>query len=414
MKRFWLLIFFLHCLVSNAQIGITARQYYTPTTTFNVGLVSEAGYNSTIITPQYFFNTLRTKRPGGSLNQSFSLEPRDRHTIGGDFNTGGYFMISPDTLFGIPGASFFGSFFNRDHFNASFSKDFIDLGSRALSFFLTDTADLSRFDFTRLTYQQLQGGIMFNRGTGGIALSLIKGQRHERVSMPAATLSRSGTLDAYSLSFLMNIWQTDRERIGFHHVNGIGASLDFFKYLNLRVNESMQNRLLVEVRDLGIIGWNQRSSRYFVDTTMQFSGFPAQNLTALRDSVFGGNGEFSAEELSESTQRGYSTWLPAFFHIADIHDINEFVTLSGGLMYRINANYGFFYYLRGSYRFSPEIEVSGRLAYGGFGNLNIGSSLKLRLFRKYVINLGSENIEGLIFPRSATGVGAFLAFQRRF
>jgi hypothetical protein len=414
MGRFPVLIICFFCFAAQAQPGLTSRQFYTPTASFNVGLISEAGYNSTIITPQYFFNTVRHNRPSGRLNQSFSLDPVDRHTIGGDFNTGGYFMASPDTLFKIPGASFFGSFFHRDHFNGSFSRDLLDLGSQALSFFLNDSADLGRFDFTRLTYQQLQGGIMFGRGTTGIALSLLKGQRHERVSMPAATLYGTSGLDQFDLSLLMDVWQTDRNRRDFHHVNGVGASVDLFRFFNIRFNDTIRNRLLIEIRDLGFIAWNQSASRYFIDTTLVFSGFPAQNFITLRDSVFGEDSESSAENFAISGRRRYTTLLPAFIHIADIYNVNEFTSLTGGLIYRINANYGLYYYLRGSYRFSPNVEVAARLAYGGFGNLNIGSSLKLRLFRKYVINLGSENIEGLIFPRSATGVGAFLAFQRRF
>ncbi|MBA3898668.1 MAG: hypothetical protein H0X62_00410 [Bacteroidetes bacterium] len=415
MRRLLLLALLFVCSFANAQMGQTIRGYYLPYAKFNIGADGSYIVNSTAITTRMASQAFSGAFIGNDLKeQVFGNFDELPASLGGDINLGAYFVVSPDSLFKRTGMSWFGAFNHRTHFNSLIPRDAFGLAAFGNARYEGQTADISGLEANLLSYQQLQAGLMFNRGNTGIGLSFIKGHENQRLSVPNASVFTAMDGEYIDLSLVMSARQTDRERRDFHHFNGAGASVDFFTFINFGFLEDLNHRLLIEVKDLGFITWNNRATSYRIDSAYRFDGFAIDNLFTLSDSVFGPNISDSALLANASTSRqSYTTALPAFFHIADVIQVHEELLVMGGLMYRMVANYNIYFYLRGFYRLNPNVEVSARIAWGGYGVLNGGAAVNLRIKQKYHLTLGTENIEGWLLPQYARGSSAFLGLQRR-
>jgi hypothetical protein len=274
---------------------------------------------------------------------------------------------------------------------------------------------LSGFEVNYLRYQQLEAGLILNKGKTGIGLSLLKGERHFSYRLPSASLFTSPDLSYMDLEMSLRHNTTNPNNRGFHAVNGGGASVDFFTSFSFGTIDTMANRILIEIRDLGLIRWDNRSFNYRLDSIYTFPGFVFNDPQTLIDTVFGGNINDSVL-VAHGARRtgGYTTFLPALFHIADIYQIANDLSLTIGLKYRIFANYNVFLYMLGRYRVNPFMELSTRISWGGYGGFNAGFALNLDIKQYYTLTLGTENIEGWIVPAELAGNSAFISFRRKF
>ncbi|MDQ3190917.1 MAG: DUF5723 family protein, partial [Bacteroidota bacterium] len=297
----------------------------------------------------------------------------------------------------------------------AFSNDFFNLSYFGNTAFQGSTANLSGFDFNLFQYQQIEGGIIFNQGRTGIGLSVLNGQQHQSFSIPKGNVYIAPDGKTMEVDLLFKAQQTDPQRSGYPYTNGVGASIDFFTTFNFGTLDTFQHKVLVEIRDLGFIRWNRHATEFSIDTNYRFEGFFIDNIFMLRDTVFDSNlSNNSLAAQANTSEKRYTTVLPAFFHIAEIYKINEDFSLMGGIKYRLMANYNVYYYIRGMYQISPLFEVSPRIAYGGYGKLNTGISLRALIKEYYTLTLGTENLEGFLLPAFTAGTSAFLTLHRRF
>ena len=415
MKNLLLPYFLLSGIFLSAQVDNSPVDYYDADTDFKVGIDGYYGVNSTALTTEYTKAFARGIKIKDETKERISRRLQGLNLFGGDVNVGGFFVVSPDSLLGMAGTSWYGGLRHRENFNGVFSEDFFNLDFFGNSGFKGDTANLSGFEFNLLRYQQLEAGVIFNEGSTGIGFSLLKGQEHQNFEIPLGAMYTAPNAEFVDLDLLMNVRQTDRNKRGFHYINGIGASIDFFTNITFGTVETPKHRMLLEVRDLGLMRWNSNATRYKIDSTYHFNDLLVDNIFTLRDSVFGSQFSDSSLAIHASTiKTGYTTILPAILHVAEIFTIHEGLKLMGGIKYRLMANYNLYYYVCGSYRISPYFEITIRTSYGGYGGLNSGMALKSYIKEQYTITLGSENLEGFLLPSFTGGNSAFLSFQRRF
>jgi hypothetical protein len=416
MKRWIFIVFIGFYSLSTAQTGQTIRGYYMPFSKFNSGFDGSYILNSSAITTQLGNNIISGAYIGNEIkDRVFNNFDEIPANIGGDVQIGAHFVVSPDSLFKRRGISWFGAINHRIHFNGLIPRDAFGLAAFGNARYEGQSATISGLEANYLNYQQLQAGLMFNKGNSGVGLSFLKGQQMQRLEVPISSVFTANDGEFIEMNLLLNASQTDRERRNFHHFNGVGASFDAFTYINLPGKDNLGHRLLIEVKDLGFIHWNNRTTNYTIDSTYRFDGFAIENLFTLSDSILGPNlSDSTILSNASSSNKSLTSFLPAFFHLADVYQVNEDLKLMGGLMYRIAANYNMYYYLRAFYQINPNMEISSRLAWGGYGLLSAGTALKLRIKQKYEVTLGTENLEGWILPKYSRGSSAFIGFQRRF
>ena len=69
--------------------------------------------------------------------------------------------------------------------------------------------------------------------------------------------------------------------------------------------------------------------------------------------------------------------------------------------------------LKDSYLINPKLSLSGLVAYGGYGRLNIGTDITLNL-NSYYISMGTANLNGVILPKHFGGLSIYMLLYKRF
>jgi hypothetical protein len=415
LKLFLLITIFKIGSIAFAQLGNSPANYYTPISPFVVGIDGFYSINSNTLTNEFIYDYARGRVIRYGTKNRVIDRMWDQNNFGGDINAGAYFLVNPETLFGKAGRSWYVGIRNRDNLNGIFSGEFFQNTYGGNEKNIGEEVFLSGFEVNYLRYQQLEAGIMFNEGRSGIGLSLLKGERHFSYRLPSASIFTSADFEFIELEMSLRHSTTNPNNRGIHAVNGGGASIDFFTSFNFGTMDTMTNKILIELRDLGLIRWDNNSYNYRVDSTYNFSGFQFTDPQTLIDTVYGGviNDSVLVAHGARKTA-GYTTFLPALFHIADIYKINNDLSVTVGLKYRILANYNVFLYLLGRYRVNPFVELSARIAWGGYGGFNSGFAINLDIKPLYTLTLGTETIEGWLVPAQLSGNSAFFSFRRKF
>ncbi len=104
----------------------------------------------------------------------------------------------------------------------------------------------------------------------------------------------------------------------------------------------------------------------------------------------------------------YSTPLPALIHLGYTHKTKENLRINAGFAYRLSANYSPYIYVGTEHLFKSNFAINTRFAWGGYGTYNIGVGLSKQFGKAFKVNLGTNNLEGLIITGAANGVGAYV------
>lgn len=109
----------------------------------------------------------------------------------------------------------------------------------------------------------------------------------------------------------------------------------------------------------------------------------------------------------------YNTPLPSTvrFSVAQEHH-DRWIIEAGGL-YRINANFTPFGYLKESFRIKENMIASLSAGYGGYGRLSVGTEWRMSI-KKFDVSAGITNIEGIIFPMKSGGLGGYAMIRGFF
>jgi hypothetical protein len=223
---------------------------------------------------------------GSQKDQVAKRLSASNHT-GFDIDEGFFYQQHPDSFLSLKGASWFVAVKNRAHLNTGFSKDLFNLAFYGNTDYKGQVLDLGNFNLYTLQYQQIQGGLRYK--WLGVALSVYNGQALENLHVSAASVYTSVNGDYLDLNVAYKRMLSDQYHTSPGSSNGMGAGLDIYACLPIKLKNKHTGDLRMELSDLGFIRWNSKTSYYRNDTAFHFDGFPVKNAFQLGDTSMQGH-----------------------------------------------------------------------------------------------------------------------------
>lgn len=300
------------------------------------------------------------------------------------------------------------------HVDASIPRSAFDLVMRGNQPFAGDTLDMSSAQVHSLRYQQYGLGLVYQPGLNTelyALVSYINGEQFVRADIHRAWLYTSALGDTLSASVKGDYWQSDTANVGFARSNGGGAALDAGVHMRLDAQQS-QWHIDVNVYNLGMIQWAPQTVRFQADSNMEFRGLAIGDIRQVGDQFDDGALEDSlmGDGLNGLGKGVSNQWMPGWFHADVMQHKTKGVEWGGGIVFRWNANYTPFGYLRGGYRFGSHIATHAQLGYGGYAGIQFGLEAAFE-WEQFTAGIRWSNLEGLIAPANVSGAGAQLTLR---
>ncbi len=258
----------------------------------------------------------------------------------------------------------------------------------------------------------------------GFGISLLKGEEHLYINARKADLFTEITGDYVDLDMTLKINQSDTANKGLSAFNGWGLSTGLLYQLpyNLSTENSWMGFIRFEINDMGFIRWNYKSLKHSSDTTWRFEGIEIDDILTLEDSILQLTIDSSLNYYEPILNRGvYATFLPTTLHLSLFQQKNDKLFFTAGIISRIFANYTAYIYLKPGYilrlRSAQVLRnkfiFTSTFAYGGYGRLNLGLGAQL-IAGGFALSIGTNNLEGIIFPKLLGGNSAYLSVRKGF
>jgi len=418
-KKYFIIILFIGFgFVLNAQIPVIYAQEFNDTAKFKVGFTADYGLNSNSFTAEFISKFYK----GGYINKDLKDGVLDktklRNRIGADGNMGIYVAYTPDSFMHKKNIGFFLSLRDRQHFDARFSRDFYKLAFYGNAQFAGKTAYLSDFNLNFVRYQQLQFGFYTSKLDSvarlGVALSFLKGEQYASIYAKQADLYTSEDGQYINFATNMQIAQSDTAKKGLGAFNGAGASVDIFFEAPFKTKIG-DAKLSVSVSDIGLIRFNKKTLYLNQDSTFHFEGFQINNIYDLQDSTFANTSQDSIiNKVAPFKKQAVTYTLPSVLTIMYHLQLSKRFALTEGIRYVYNGNYNLLLFAKADYWLNKKMNVSATVGWGGYGNFNYGVGLYGNLGKGYMIQVGSNNIEGFILPAKTAGMGAYVSLVKNF
>ena len=375
-------------------------------------------FNSSALTTE-FVNTFYT---GGYITPEIKDRVNSKlkysNRFGSDFNYGLSFRCKPKNFAGKKNILLTAALRDRLHIDGVFSEDLFRVSFYGNKMFAGQIADLGNSRFNLLRFQQAQFGLIFEgdsmHGDYGFSFSLLKGEKNTALEINRANLTTSADGTKIDFDLAMNMRQTDTARTGAKAFNGFGASFDLF-YEIPYVTWYNDGIFRLDIFDLGLIRWNNKSMYMKQDSVYSYDGidinsiYDLQNQTipsASADSFINNNFSFNPEP--------YTTFLPSVFSVSATTYYGKKFIFEKGMSYRFNANCRPYYYGNFSWFCAPTVMISAIVAYGGYGNFNAGTEFEARLFKNYTLHIDSYYLLGYLIPKKFSGQGIAVSFSGKF
>lgn len=308
-------------------------------------------------------------------------------------------------------------FKNQEVLNATYTKDFFNLMFYGNNMYKGETANLGNCNVNALRFQEVKFGAIIHHvdsvGKIGISLSFIKGEQlfyvktNEKSSLYT---SEDGSEVVFNSNFSMALSDTNNKRLG--GFNGIGASADIFFETPYKTRKGQKCLLVVNVNNLGFIHWWNNSVQYSSDSTLRYTGYNVNNITDLKDSTIKRiNGDSLLRNIAHARTENFNVNIPTNLLIVNKIYFGQMFSLGTGFRYIFNANYRPYLFLE------PEIRIKNvyvclHAGYGGYTMLNVGTSITWNS-KGWFLRLGSNSLQGFIFPKLAYGQGVFISVAKK-
>lgn len=381
-----------------------------------LGINYEGSINSNVITNDFINAVYFGKTIDDELKNNVIKKSKLINRLGSDSKYQ-LLYVNKNSFLGRPNLHYFLALKHYDHLDASFSRDFIKLLLWGNSQFKGQTADLSGFAYNQLLYQQFQLGLLKNvvfkttKLSIGFGISFLKGQKNLNILTHQAQLYTHPDGEYIELDIDYELKQTDTlTHNKLSAFNGLGTSADLFFSLN--INET--NIWKLSITDIGFINWNHTTNNFRVDTTLRFNGVEIANIFDMQDSIaFSTSPDSIVNDFTSSENNNYSIFLPFRLHLSYQKILNKFHILCGARYY-FNANHTPYVYFKLNYFITKSFLVGSNLAYGGYGTIDAGLEIAKQFKSGFTAALGTNNLDGFIFPSSATGQGVYFHIRKTF
>jgi len=359
---------------------------------------------------------------GGRIEKEEKTEAyknlKSNNIFGIDINLNINAEIPFDTLFGKTNISLIVGAEMVEHGDIKFTDDLFKLTFEGNKQFVNRYARLRGTNFNYFNYQQLNFGFVkykMQHGTiarEGVKFSIIKAQEHIAVTIPKGTLftEQYGREIELDVNYIYN--SSDTLNKGLSAFNGYGVSTDLFSEFYLK-NE---DKITVQVNDLGFIQWNNQSIQIEADSTFHFNGVEIDNIFDLNDSLVSAITKDSLLEIisTQKSKGGYATALPTSFNVFYTKRFNSKIKADLGVRYKVLANYLPLVYTNIYYNINPTFVAQTHFSYGGYGLFNAGLVVAKSFKNKFQCYVGSNNVLGYIVPKSTFSSSAFVGLKMYF
>ncbi|MDF2436426.1 MAG: hypothetical protein K0Q95_802 [Bacteroidota bacterium] len=412
-----LIFLILFSLGSQAQISTIFADEFPDSAKTRIGINADYSIGSNNLTNEFLGKFYK----GGFIDKDLKDEVLNRsvnkNRFGADINVGMYAAFKLDSLMHKKNISVFFAIKDRQHFDASFSKDLFKLGFYGNASYAGKTAYMNGFNMNLLRYQQIQIGLFSSKldsaARWGIGLSFLKGEQYASVYAKTAELYTAEDGSYIDFNTSIEAAKSDTAKKGIGAFNGYGASVDIYFEAPFKAKFG-DSKIRVSVSDIGLINYNQNTLYLKQDSLFHYTGFHVNSIYDLQDSTLSQNTSQDSviSAVAPFRKQEVSVTLPAILNLSFETRFSKNFELSEGIRYVFNANYNLLTYIKASFYFSPKFMLSTTLSYGGYSTFNCGIGAFANLGNGFIIYAGSNNIEGFIVPKKTTAQGVYISIVK--
>ena len=394
------------------QSTFTLQSYDSDSNTVISGGLGEVQYNSSAIANEF----AKTFYEGGYLTneikQGSSSRMTDFNKLGLDVNYGVYTSLRLSKVLGRNPYRFnwFIGIYDRAHTDLSIPENLFKLVFEGNKQFAGQTIDLGGFSFNLYGYQQVQTGLFYDNGLGqklAISASYLNGNKYISYAVPQLSFYTSEIGDEIAVNWELQYRQSNLENNGYTTSNGSGFSTDLMYQFSYDSSTEVENYFKIEINDLGFINWSENSTTITSSDSIFYDGYYIKDVQEISDSLIQNlridNG---VESYSYLKSGKFTTYLPTRISINIYQQHNKKMAMNLGMSYRTNANYTPYLFFEEHFYATSNIDIAGRLSYGGYSKLSYGLNVRAK-FKSIGLFLGTNNIEGLVAPKKFGGFSVF-------
>ena len=413
--KYRLIIFFIntYCLqLCFAQDSLITKKLNEQSVEFS----GEGLLSSNIFSNNFLATFYQGKKINNDIKDLASRGIKDVNQLGGMSAVG--LTYTYRSLEGLHKPIFSFSYFDRTHLDMKFSNDLFYLVFYGNKRFAGETARLGNFSVNYFRYQQFCFGWKWlgdkHHGSYGFAFSMLNGEKNLSINSSKANLFTAA--DGSYIDFLidMKIQQTDNAHQKYFSQNGIGLSADLFYEMPF-VFWNKLGLVRMDIKDLGFINWNSRSSNYDINSSLHFDGVSVNKLFALDSTVFSSKMDSLIKQSTVYTQKKYSSYIPG---ILDFHTKSFYgkrVLIEKGFIWRFNTVAKLYYYAKIHFLAGRKksLDFAYVFGYGGYGLYNSGLEIRSDFKKNYSLHFISNYLFPGILSSSSLGVGLFIKVVRK-
>lgn len=372
--------------------------------------------NSTAINADFYSSLYQGKFIDDALKNSVSSHLIANNLFGAEiFAKGTYYNLKKRFNIGLSENIDFGLEFTGDAFKTIFygNKEFvgktIDLSHTEVKFMHSQSLS---FGFTR-DLHLTKDSIFAGSRTIDYGISLVKGQNLYELIMPKGSIFTEKNGEYLDITIKGNMYQSDENNNSLGAFNGLGAGLNF-KYTELN-EEEFGHRLIFEIKNLGLIRWNNNTNVDKMDTTLRFEGIAIDNIFAIQDSTFNNvNVESVAGEGLKSSKAAHFILLPFSVRVNYRKYLSSKNYLEGEITYKYWGTYIPKLIVSYGRKLTKDITAEINGGYGGYGTFHLGANIFIETFNRFQMRIGASDLGGFVLPKQFGNQGLFFIASYSF
>lgn len=423
-KAFVVILFSLTFLLAKAQVDDNYFLHDNYKAVAGIDLNYELSSNSL---STKFQNTYLFGSHIDSLSKQWlyaNLKPDNR--LGADIGGGLSFITYPDTLFGWTNMGLFVKYNRYYHLDMTFTRDLARLFFDGNQYFAGKNAILDNSMLNLVSYDQIQIGILskFESGkfkhTYGFGISLNNGYNNVIVDLNKGNIYTDKNAEYINFAANYDVSRSDTSRKKLNMFKGVGSSVNLY----YSFETPKKNTLVFQLTDLGYIRWNNNSQQFSKDTAVHFEGLDVTDPLNINGNVFGKTTTDSLQHAFTyaGKPKAYYTATPAVLSVSYLCNFSEKFRTELSLRKKFFSNYDPLYMLKLQLLPNKKNLLSLNLSYGGYCStdllenhqLNAGLELMHQFGKSLVVLLGSNYLNGFIWPYSLTSQGVFFSIKKYF
>jgi len=286
--------------------------------------------------------------------------------------------------------------------------------------FAGETANLSDSRMFLCDYQKLSLGITVRLPSdsslsfASIHISPVKGQRYIETETAATSFYTSETGEMLSLQAQAIYYSSDQNKRRNQDFAGIGLAMGAMLYI---YNSDHNFWIYASITDIGHINWKHKSSRTYIDTTLNFNGIYVDNVFSIDSSLF----NISSDTLNRIIEEYTDTMhirrsLPETFYLEAGKLFPAYnLSISGSLQYVSRTGMPW-----------PRLQIATEwnkhkyfmpsiiLGIGGSGRFAGGLGLNSNLLPNLMVSITTPDILSFLIPEHSYANGVWLRIRYNF